>query len=80
MSKKKSESQRDVTNEILDGEMPQGQTTNEEVALGSNFKVLVSLWFTRLKIIFFIIFHLLSWYSLYYSKISTSVCDCFVSL
>jgi hypothetical protein len=63
MSKKKSESQRDVTNEILDGEMPQGQSANEEVALGSNFKVLVSLWFTRLKIIFFIIFHLLSWYS-----------------
>ena len=33
MSKKKSENQRDVTNEILDGEMPQGQTANEEVAL-----------------------------------------------
>ena len=26
MSKKKSKNQRDVTNEILDGEMPQGQT------------------------------------------------------
>lgn len=71
MSENENGNHRDViTNGVSEGEMPQGQPANGEMALDTNFKLKVSLWLTRLKIIFLVIVYLLSWYNFLSNKVS----------
>lgn len=63
MSENKNEIHWFATDNVLDRGMPHGQPANEKMAPGKNFKVEVSLWLARLKIILLIIFYLLPWYS-----------------
>lgn len=43
--------------------MPHGQPPNDNMAPSKNFKVEVSLWLARLKIILLVLSYLLPWYS-----------------
>jgi hypothetical protein len=63
MSENKNGNHRFGSDNVLDRGMPHGHPANEKMAPSKSFKVEVSLWLARLKIILLVLFYMLPWYS-----------------